>query len=150
MHALTESEIRALHAALDDEYRAWATYDRVIADFGDVRPFGNIREAEARHIQALHGLFARYGLEVPENPWSGRVERYADLHQACAAGVKAEIENDRMYDRLLGMTDRRDIRTVLENLQAASRQRHLPAFQRCAQRARYGGRGERRRRGGRK
>ena len=76
MNNLTESEIRTLHEALDDEYHAWATYDQVIADFGEVRPFSNIREAEARHIEALCTLFARYGLPVPENTWPGRVARY--------------------------------------------------------------------------
>ena len=29
-------EIEALHDALDDEYKAWATYDQVITDFGAV------------------------------------------------------------------------------------------------------------------
>jgi hypothetical protein len=100
MTDLTTAEIRALEETLDDEYRAWATYDQVIADFGEVRPFTNIREAEARHIGALHMLFARYGLAVPENPWPGKVERYASLHAACEAGVAAEIANGEMYGRL--------------------------------------------------
>ena len=55
MNSLTEIEIQVLNEALDDEYHAWATYDQVIADFGEVRPFSNIREAEARHINALCG-----------------------------------------------------------------------------------------------
>ena len=134
MSNLTEIEIRALNEALDDEYRAWATYDQVIADFGDVPPFSNIRHAEARHIEALCALFARYGLPVPENPWPGKVERYASVQAACEAGVAAEIANGAMYDRLLGATRRADIVTVLRNLQEASQQRHLAAFERCAQR----------------
>ena len=36
MSELADREISALHDALDDEYQAWATYDQVIADFGDV------------------------------------------------------------------------------------------------------------------
>jgi len=53
MSWLTETEIRALHEALDDEYLAWATYDQVIADLGEARPFSNIRAAEARHLRAF-------------------------------------------------------------------------------------------------
>jgi hypothetical protein len=34
----SDTEIAALHEALDDEYRAWATYDQVIADHGAVQP----------------------------------------------------------------------------------------------------------------
>jgi len=107
----------------------------VIADFGEASPFSNIREAEARHIEALCTLFARYGLAVPENPWPGKVARYASVQAACEAGVAAEIANGEMYQRLLGSSLRPDIVTVLRNLQEASQQRHLPAFQRCARRS---------------
>jgi hypothetical protein len=143
---LSASENEALHAALDDEYRAWVTYDQVIADFGEVQPFCNIRDAEARHIEALSVLYARYGLTVPENPWPGKVTRYASLQEACAAGVAAEIENGALYERLLASTQRPDILTVFRNLRDASHQRHLPAFRRCVERGAGGG-GARHRRG---
>lgn len=150
MSELTETEIQVLHEALDDEYHAWATYNQVIADFGEVPPFSNIREAEGRHIEALCALFAYYGLPIPENPWPGKVARYASLQAACEAGVTAEIVNSEMYDRLIGATQRPDILAVLRNLQAASQQRHLPAFQRCAKSfASDSGHGARRHRGGR-
>lgn len=148
MNSLSETEVHALYEALDDEYRAWATYDQVIADFGEVPPFSNIREAEARHIEALCTLFARYGVPVPENPWPGKVAHYPSLQAACEAGVAAEIANGELYERLLGVTQRPDILTVLRHLQEASQQRHLPAFQRCTQRSAGGGHG-RRHRGGR-
>ena len=141
MTQLNQTEIGVLHEALDDEYKAWSTYSQVIADFGEVRPFINIRDAEGRHIQALLRLFDAYGLPVPTNPWPAKVERYANLLAACQAGVAAEIENAEMYDRLLANTTRPDILTVLRNLQEASQERHLPAFQRCVQRGGTGGGG---------
>lgn len=144
MSELTESEVGVLHEALDDEYRAWATYDQVIADFGEVRPFINIRDAEARHIEALSALFRRYGLAMPENPWPGQVERYRDVREACEAGVAAEIANAELYERLLTATQRQDILGVLGNLQEASQERHLPAFRRCAEGGRGHGLGQRR------
>ena len=150
MNSLTEIEIQVLNEALDDEYHAWATYDQVIADFGEVPPFSNIREAEARHIEALCTLYTRYGLTVPENPWPGKVVHYASLQAACEAGVTAEIANGEMYERLLDSSLRPDIVSVLRNLQEASQQRHLAAFQRCTQRsAGGGGGGAGRHRGGR-
>ena len=54
--------IEVLCEALDDEYRARATYQKVIDTFGPVRPFVNIVEAEDRHAQALLSLFARFGV----------------------------------------------------------------------------------------
>lgn len=134
MSVLAEAERQALRDALDDEYRAWATYDQVIRDLGPVRPFVNIREAEARHIEALRALFRRYGLEIPENTWPGRVPRFASVREACEAAVDAEIENAALYDRLMRSTDRQDILTVFGNLQRASEEHHLRAFRRCATR----------------
>ena len=134
MIELNKTELDALNEALEDEYQAWATYDQVISDFGEVRPFINIRDAEARHIQALLSLFNSYGITVPRNNWPGRVTQYKTLLEACKAGVTAEIENGQMYDRLLKSTDKSDILTVLRNLQEASQQRHLAAFQRCVER----------------
>lgn len=135
MLKLNEIEIDTLLEALDDEYMAWATYDRVISDFGEVRPFINIRDAEARHIQALCSLLISYGIPVPENTWPGRVAQYKTLHEACEAGIAAEIKNGQMYQRLLATTDKEDILAVLRNLQWASQQRHLAAFQRCVERS---------------
>jgi hypothetical protein len=134
MAILNEPEIQALLEALDDEHHAWATYDQVISDFGEVLPFTNIRAAEARHIDALGTLFVRYDIPMPGNPWPGKVPRYPSLAAACEAGLQSEITNAALYDRLIVMTDRPDILTVLENLRAASQERHLPAFRRALER----------------
>jgi hypothetical protein len=148
MSVLDDSEVRALQDALDDEYRSWTTYDEVIHDFGPERPFINIREAEARHIDALRVLFRRYELEVPVNPWPGRVPRFASLREACEAGVEAEIANADLYERLMRSTTRDDILAVFHNLQQASREHHLPAFRRCATRGQGRRPGQGRGRGG--
>lgn len=133
MNNLSDTEINALNEALDDEYHAFAAYNQVIADFGEVPPFVNIRDAEARHIEALLALYKHYGLPIPQDTWPGKVERYASLQDACKAGVAAEIANTEVYERLLKATHRVGILTVFRNLRDASQQRHLPAFQRCAQ-----------------
>jgi hypothetical protein len=133
MAALTDSEVAALHETLEDEYRAWSTYDQVIADFGEVPPFVNIRDAEAHPIEALATLFERYGLALPSNPWPGKVERFASVQAACETGVAAEIANGAMCERLLAVTQQPDVATVLRRLQDASQQRHLPAFRRCVE-----------------
>lgn len=148
---LNDEEVRALLEALDDEHRAHATYEQVLSDFGaDVLPFANIVESESRHISALIRLFNQYGIEVPANPWPGKVTRYESLLDACAAGVDAEIANVKLYERLLASTSRPDVLTVYQNLQRASQENHLPAFRRCAEReageARRQGHAQRRRR----
>jgi hypothetical protein len=129
---LSELEAEALSMALEDEYKAWAVYDQVIADFGAVRPFASIQKAEESHIAALVTLFQRYDLEVPENEWPGEVPSFDTLADACAAGVQAEIDNAALYDELFSMVDNADIVQVFTSLQRASETRHLPAFQRCA------------------
>jgi hypothetical protein len=84
---LSASEAEALLMALDDEYKAWAVYDQVIADLGAVRPFTRIQRSEESCISALVTLFERYGLDVPENEWAGAVPSFDTLADACAAGV---------------------------------------------------------------
>lgn len=124
----------ALDEALDDEYKARATYSNVIEVFGQVRPFINIVESEGRHISALLSLYEKYGLSPPEDPWKGKIEAPATIADACRAAVEGEIENAEMYERLLENIDEIDVREVLERLQAASRDNHLPAFRRCVAR----------------
>ena len=147
---LTDQEVRDLQDALDDEYKARATYAQVIADHGQVQPFVNIVESEQRHIEALLGLFERHGIDVPPDPWSGRAPRFSTREAACRAGVEAEVENAALYDRLLAGTTRPDVLEVYGNLRRASQERHLPAFRRCAEGSAGAGRQRgRRRRGGR-
>jgi hypothetical protein len=144
---MNQPTIAALAEALDDEYKARATYRAVIAAFGPVQPFVNIVASEERHIAALIMLYGRYGLDPPADEWAGRVEAPASVTAACEAAVRGEEENAAMYQRLLAVVDKPDVRAVLLRLQSASRDRHLPAFRRCAGRGvGGGGRGQQRRR----
>jgi hypothetical protein len=130
---LSADEVDGLLLALNDEYHAWAVYDQVISDFGDVRPFASIIQSEAGHISSLETLFTVYGVPLPsENPWVGQAPSFASTSEACAAGVGAEIVNADLYTRLFASTARADILRVYEVLQSASLNNHLPAFQRCA------------------
>jgi hypothetical protein len=131
---LNDSEVQALSETLDDEYKSRETYAQVMRDFGEVRPFINIVDAEARHANALLGLFQKYGIAPPANRWVTQAPRFASIHEACAACVQGEIENVALYDRALKSTQRPDILTVYHALRSASQDRHLPAFQRCVQR----------------
>lgn len=124
----------ALKEALDDEYKAQATYRKVIEAFGPVRPFINIVEAEAKHIEALLRQFERLGETPQPDTWADRVTAPSSLQEACAAGEKAEVENGALYDRLLQKVADPTVSKVMRRLQEASQERHLPAFGRCLQR----------------
>ncbi len=132
---MNEQTVAALEEALEDEYKARATYNKVIEAFGPIRPFINIVEAEDRHASALLRQFERLGLQPPKDEWPGRVEAPSSIAAACEAAIAAEIENAEMYDRLLAVVDDPSVRDVLLNLQDASKNRHLPAFQRCLERS---------------
>ena len=121
-----------LTTAINDEYRARDTYIAIMAKFGQVRPFVNIRKAEEQHIGMLVNVFNNYGLPVPADSVGG-LPVPATLSDACSLGVQAEIENGNLYNDLLaGTVDYPDVQTVFRALQAASLDQHLPAFQRCA------------------
>ncbi len=132
---MLENLKKALIEALEDEYKARATYRLVIRQFGPVRPFVNIIHSEERHIQALLSLFHKYQIPIPVDNWTDLVQAPASVLEACQIGVRSEIENGQMYQRLLALTqDYPDVQRVFFNLQRASQAHHLPAFQRCCTR----------------
>lgn len=128
---LKKEEIEGLLLALNDEFLAFATYDQINKDFNNPRPFINIQQAESRHSERLKQLFTTYKLEIPENPWLGKTPKFGSVAEACKAGIDAEIVNKQLYDKLFKSTVREDILFVYKNLQRASEENHLPAFQRC-------------------
>jgi len=119
-----------LDAALDDEYHARAFYSAVLEQFGEVRPFSNIINAEQRHIDALIRLYEKYGLEAPADAYMDAEFEYADLAEAAQAGVDAEVANGALYDELFKDVTDPDVIRIFENLQWASEERHLPALER--------------------
>lgn len=131
----------ALLAALDDEYKAEATYQAVLDKHGDVRPFSNIIRAEQRHQEMVKAEMDRRGWAYGPNPYTGKIKAPATLLEACQTGVEAEIENIALYDKLLPTIDDAAARDVLTRLQWASRENHLPAFERCVARGGTPGRG---------
>ena len=124
---------QALIDAIQDEYKARALYQKVIDKFGAVRPFSNIIKAEEQHIAELKPLFEQYGVDIPQDEWYAKVPEFATVLGACEAGVKAEIENARMYDEFFNFVKEQDIIDVFTRLRNTSQEKHLPAFQRCAQ-----------------
>jgi hypothetical protein len=128
-----DAVLAAMVEAIQDEYRAELIYERVMGDFGPVRPFSNIINAEVRHSESLAGLFATRGLPVPESQWeASQIPGFSTLTEACRAGVTAEIENAEIYDKYMDLDLPTDVRTVFENNRRASIENHLRAFQRCS------------------
>ena len=137
----SENRKHALTEALADERRAKATYKAVIAKFGNSRPFVNIVKAEARHESFLVQLFAKYNVELPEDQFANeRIDPPSTMIEACKKAVDAENANIAMYDRLLVEVSEADIKETFNYLRNASKDNHLPAFERCS---RGGGRGPR-------
>ena len=132
---LTDVAKTALNKALDDEYKAFATYEAIINKLGSIRPFIMIIRAEEQHISSLKALFDKYGLTIPENPYIGKVTSPETLAEACTAGIEAEMANASLYkdDLLPNVKEYEDITMVFTNLMNASQQKHLTAFQKCAE-----------------
>ncbi|MGD8361031.1 MAG: DUF2202 domain-containing protein [Gemmatimonadota bacterium] len=125
--------LAAMEVAIQDEYKAELVYLQVMEDFGSVPPFSNIVFAEERHSEALARLFQARGVDVPESKWDpSQIPSFSSLSEACRAGVTAEIENAEIYQGYLDLDLPADVRQVFESNQAASLERHLPAFERCS------------------
>lgn len=126
--------------ALIDEYKARASYRLVLNTFGEIRPFSNIVKAEETHAQALELLCGYFGIPLPKDDWEEKLAPPSSVLEACRAGIQAEHDNIAMYDRFLKQTKVPEVLALFQRLQAASRQHHLPAFERCAARGGQTGR----------
>ena len=135
-------DVAALREALDDEYRAEATYAAIIERFGEIRPFINIIQAEQRHSERAKAEMDRLGVEYePVNPFIGTMTAPDTVLAACEAAVQAEVDNIALYDRLLPGIEDPQVLATLTALLRASEERHLPAFRRCVERGGEMGRG---------
>jgi len=122
----------AIEEALADELRGEAMYARVLNEHGEQRPFWNAVRAERRHVSFLRELLGARGLAVPAAT-AVEAPRYATLGEACSAAVEYETSNAALYDRLLAAGPLpQDVKQAFDHNRAASRDRHRPAFERCA------------------
>lgn len=129
---LSQEAIDALALGLLDEHHAYAVYEDVINQFGEVAPFVSIQQAEAQHIAALEFVYDRYGLTLPEIPAHEPLV-FNSVAEACAAGAAAEIANFGIYDDMMAAVESYpDITQVVLGLRNASEFNHLPAFEACA------------------
>ncbi len=126
--------VEALNEAIMDEYLAHAVYDAVLKEIGSTRPFSRIIFAEESHISSLEYLYDKYGVPIPEDTLLGNVEVENTKTENCQIGVEAEIANAALYrDHLLpAVSDYPDITDTFIRLMDASQEKHLPAFERCA------------------
>ena len=130
---LPDEVVALITAGILDEWHAYAVYDAVIDQFGAVRPFTNIQRAEAKHADAWATIFARYDVPLPVQPVLAELPEFASLADACAVAAAAEVANMDLYDTMLtALADYPDALQVATALRAASADKHLPAFERCA------------------
>lgn len=119
---------QAVRIALYDEYAAHSFYGRVVEAFGPRPPFTNILRSEERRIAALTDLCQRFGIPRPLNPFPQETTVAPRWLVNCEQAVAGEMAKIRLYDYLLSQLAEPEARQVFQNLQAASLERHLPAF----------------------
>jgi hypothetical protein len=127
---VSADELIALEETLFDEFKAQKTYEFVLNKFGDLKPFSNIVNAEQNHYNEIKAIYEKYDLTVPlfSNDFNFEINSVLD---ACSLAVTAEEENVALYVEKFKMVDNQDIHAVFTDLMLASKDKHLPAFQRC-------------------
>jgi hypothetical protein len=139
--ALTAQEIEYLYFMREEEKVARDVYRVLYAEWGAM-VFANIAESEQRHMDAMQGLIARYGLIDPvaddsvgvfANPelaalYEELVQRgRQSLVDALYVGALIEEVDIEDIEHAIEATDDEVIRYVYENLLRGSRN-HLRAF----------------------
>jgi hypothetical protein len=117
-----------LNYAIQDEYLAQAEYELIISEFGEIKPFTNIVEAEQTHIDLLIPLFEKYNIQLPDNNAVEMTVLPESISSALATGIEAEEVNIAMYQQFLSQENLpEDVRSAFEYLMSAS-ENHLSAF----------------------
>lgn len=129
--AAPRTALAILTEAINEEYKARATYVAAIARFGDNTPFANIAQSEDAHVEAWKREFDRLGLAIPADTFAGNVAPAATAKDACAAGVAAEKADVALYERLMKETTDAQLLAVMEQQRKVSLEQHLVAFERC-------------------
>lgn len=118
-----------LTLAIEDEYLARQEYETILDQYGDIRPFTNIIQAEVNHIAMLEPLLEQYNVSIPKDTSIDSVVLPKTLEETYEIGVQAEVNNIAMYQRFLEEDLPDDIRDVFQRLENASYS-HLEAFSR--------------------
>lgn len=129
--ALDDAARSAVERALADERRAEARYAAALHELGSTAPLRNVNRAEGRHAWALEALLRSHGSAVPESRAATGIPRYGSVAAACRDGQDVERQNIALYDQLLEGTLPADVQCVFSHLRMVSKERHLPAFERC-------------------
>jgi hypothetical protein len=129
MLPLNKDDSFALHVALEQAYRSFAMYDRMLHAFRPTRPIERIRDVQAFHIRVLECLHSRYGVLLPKDGCHMQTARPTDASAACATAIKAEKEQLVLFRGLLQSAHDADVLAQLRNLERASRDGHLPKLQ---------------------
>ena len=128
---LSEQEAAGLAAAIQEEYTAMNTYQAIMNELGEIQPFFRVARSEQQHVNALIRVAERFGVEVPENAGEVAEIEWSTLEEACQLGVTFEQMDAALYDELLPNTTNPVLIKVYTNLQRASLNNHLPAFEAC-------------------
>ncbi len=128
---LSEQEAADLAAAIQEEYTAMNTYQAIMNELGDIQPFSRIARSEQQHVNALIRVAERFGVEVPEDAGEIADIEWSTLEEACQLGVTFEQIDADLYDQILPNTTNPMLIRVYTNLQRASLEKHLPAFEAC-------------------
>ena len=128
---LSEQEAADLAAAIQEEYTAMNTYQAIMDKLGEIQPFSRIARSEQQHVNALIRVAERFGVEVPENAGEVAEIEWSTFEEACQLGVTFEQLDADLYDEILPNTTNPMLIRVYTNLQRASLEQHLPAFEAC-------------------
>jgi len=128
---LSELEAADLAEAIQEEYTAMNTYQAIMDELGEIQPFSRIARSEQQHVNALIRVAERFGVEVPENAGEVADIEWSTFEEACQLGVTFEQIDADLYDELLPNTTNPMLIRVYTNLQRASLNNHLPAFEAC-------------------
>jgi len=128
---LTQEEAETFKFILNEEYKAYELYNKIVIEFGEVSPFTKLKLSTQNNIDSLKILFQKYNVTFPENEWGLKISAPLNLDVACQLAKNKELEKSQTYNRMFNYVNNEDITYLLTVFRNKSKNENLVLLEKC-------------------
>lgn len=122
----------AILKAIAYQHRMIAINTAAIGQFDNIGPFKMVLRSKEMGLAEIKAILDKYNLPIQENVWLVSAAIPQSVSEACSFGFNLETEYlSEMESQPALIKNHPDVHFVISGLIRASRELHLPSYQRC-------------------
>jgi hypothetical protein len=128
---LSSEEEETYNFIINEEYKAYELYNKIVIEFGEVSPFTKLKLSTQNNIDSLKILFQKYNVTFPENEWGLKISAPLNLDVACQLAKNKELEKSQTYNQMFNYVNNEDITYLLTVFRNKSKNENLVLLEKC-------------------